>query len=57
MDIPRLAALNAHWAGSPPVHIMLARFLGYERPKPNQPTASQDDELAALLGMLTPYGQ
>ena len=57
MDIPRLAALNAHWAGSPPVHIMLARFLGYERPKPNQPTASQDEALAALLGMLTPYGQ
>ncbi len=56
MDIPRLAALNAHWSGSPPVHVMLARFLGYERPKPKQ-SASQDDELAALLGMLTPYGQ
>ena len=55
MDIPRLAALNAHWAGSPPVHIMLARFLGYERKKP-QTAESQDDELAALLGMLTPNG-
>jgi hypothetical protein len=56
MDIPRLAALNSHWAGSPPVHVMLARFLGYERHKP-KPATAPNDELGALLGMLTPYVQ
>lgn len=54
MDIPRLAAMNSHWAGSPPVHIMLAQFFGYNKPKP-KPAATSDEnsEMAELLGMLS----
>ncbi len=54
MDIPRLAALNKHWAGSPPIHIQLANFFGYSKPKPSAKT--QDEEMAALLEVLTHGG-
>lgn len=56
MDIPRLQAINSHWLDSPPVHVMLARFLGYEKKPPPQAESDPDDELAQLMGMLTNVG-
>lgn len=53
MDIPRLDAMNSHWADSPPVHVMLARFLGYEKKTQPQSAANSDEEMAQLLGMLS----
>lgn len=58
MTIPRLMALTAHWRQFPPVHITLAAFVGAGKqeskptPKPDQP--QQSDEMAELLGMLSP---
>lgn len=45
-DLPRLRAMNEYWAGSPPVHVAVARYLGY-KPK-EKAGASTDDLLAAL---------
>jgi hypothetical protein len=57
MDIPRLQAMNSHWKASPPIHVMLAQFFGYERKKPSQQSADKsltsDEEMAAFLGILT----
>lgn len=29
IDLPRLAAMNRYWDKHPPVHIMVAAYLGY----------------------------
>lgn len=30
MDIPQLNALSNYWAQNPPVHILVARYMGYK---------------------------
>lgn len=51
MDLPTLAALTKYWNHSPPVHVLVAQYLGY---KPSEkPTTkaveSQADDLIQLI--------
>lgn len=39
MDLPRLEAMNKYWEKFPPLHVMVAAYLGIG----NNPTASADD--------------
>jgi hypothetical protein len=51
MDLPKLAALNRYWDHSPPVHILVARYLGVKpkaKPAPEQ-VESQADDLMQLI--------
>lgn len=41
LDIPRLCALNAYWRNSPPVHLMVAAYLGI-KPKEGAATDPAD---------------
>lgn len=43
LDLPRLEALNKHWANSPPVHSMVAAYLGI-KPKEKPKAADLDDQ-------------
>jgi hypothetical protein len=43
MDIPRLEALGRYWQHSPPVHLSVARYLGY-KPAPAAVEAPPDPE-------------
>lgn len=51
LDIPRLCALNAYWRNSPPVHLMVAAYLGIkpkegaERSPENAPEAPEHLEI------------
>lgn len=49
MDIPRLEALNRYWEHSPPVHQLVARYLGIKPPAKPIPEA---DQAAALMRMI-----
>ena len=46
LDLPRLKALNLYWADNPPLHRMVASFLGIE-PTPSAPQQSASLEEAA----------
>lgn len=35
MTIPRLVAMTSYWADFPPVHVLVAAYLGYENPHKN----------------------
>lgn len=54
LDLHRLQALTRHWRECPPVHVLVAAYLGYEAPNPS-PAASAADlqeatgDLAAAL--------
>ena len=50
LDLPRLSALTAYWNECPPMHVLVAGFLGY-KPRKQQ---SQQEQLAALLGAVRP---
>lgn len=42
VDLPRLAALNDYWSAHPPVHVLVAAYLGVgEQPKPEQQNYSE----------------
>jgi hypothetical protein len=43
VDLPRLNAMNEYWAQFPPVHIMVAGYMGY-KPK-EKPEENNFDEL------------
>jgi hypothetical protein len=32
MDIPRLKAMNLYWRQHPPVHMLVAGYIGYKAP-------------------------
>lgn len=51
MDLPKLAALNRYWEHSPPVHVLVARYLGIKAPDKNAPAqVSQPvEELMQLI--------
>lgn len=51
MDLPTLAALNKYWEHSPPVHVLVARYLGVKPPSKQAPeqAAGQVDELLQLM--------
>lgn len=43
VDLPRLKALNLYWSDNPPLHRMVASFLGIEPAKTPQQTASLEE--------------
>jgi hypothetical protein len=47
MDIPRLEAMNKYWKSYPPVHVMIAGYLGI---KPESaPKKMSEAEIAELM--------
>lgn len=41
MDIPRLQAMSRYWLQHPPMHILLARHVGYTPPAVQPPDEAQ----------------
>jgi hypothetical protein len=54
MTLPRLYALNRYWEQSPPMHLLLAGYVGYKPPK-GASRATQKDG-AGLLADLAAMG-
>jgi len=48
-DIPRLTALNRYWVHSPPVHQLVARYMGL---KPPDKTKTDDVSIRELMQMM-----
>jgi hypothetical protein len=53
MDLPRLYAMNDYWQQHPPVHIMVAAYLGIKPKATATATPVENDpaEVQALLAM------
>lgn len=45
LDLPRIGYLNDYWREHPPVHILVASYMGIKSSKSQQ---SEEDEAAAL---------
>lgn len=54
MDLPRLEAMNTYWRNHPPLHLMVAAYLGIKsEPKS---TAGGQPDLVALLAQFPQAG-
>ena len=49
LDLHRLHALTRHWRQCPPVHVLVAAYLGYEAPRTVGATTEATGELAQVL--------
>jgi hypothetical protein len=57
MDLPTLAALNKYWEHTPPVHVLVARYLGFKAPtgssaNASTPSASQGEPIEGLINLI-----
>lgn len=53
LDLIRLAAINMYWADHPPVHILIASYLGVKpKPKAKAMNSQSMGELASQFGGL-----
>lgn len=55
MTLPRLYAIWKQWKRSPPVHLMIAGYLGYLKPSfesPTTPTGPLDGLFDAMSGQI-----
>lgn len=55
MTLPRLYAIWKQWKRSPPMHVMIAAYLGHLKPEAdstNQPTGPLDSMFDAMSGQL-----
>jgi hypothetical protein len=57
MTIPRLSAMTRYWNQNPPVHVLVAGYIGYEAPaeavadgKP--PAAPKQDDIETLIASI-----
>jgi hypothetical protein len=50
LTVPRLMALNRYWANHPPVHIMIAAYLGVKPRETRKNTEHDMRELIAMFG-------
>ena len=51
LDLPRLTAMSAYWREHPPVHVLLAAYVGYKPPSASTGNSvAEVDQLAQLLG-------
>lgn len=50
-DLPRLKAMNKYWENYPPIHIMIAGYLGI-KPSEKAPELSNDEHLIQLMQAL-----
>jgi len=51
MDLPRLASLAKYHERNPPLHVMVAKYLGYGETKAPQTEVNNEDDLAALMAL------
>jgi hypothetical protein len=56
VDLPLLQALQAEWRLHPPVHHLVAAYLGYEPPVELKPDQSPPPELQSLLALTPQWG-
>jgi hypothetical protein len=49
LDIPRLLALGSYWRQNPPVHQLLAAFVGYKPPADDEDESINLTELAQFF--------
>jgi len=55
MTLPRLREMKNYWQHNPPIHLMIAAYLGIKS-KPAEASESVNDpaEIEAFLALLTP---
>lgn len=56
LDLPLLQALQAEWRAHPPVHHLVAAYVGYEAPVELRPDQSPPPELQPLLASTPRWG-
>lgn len=44
MDIPRLLAMNSYWAKHPPVHLLVAAYMGFKPEPKNLPSKAASEQ-------------
>lgn len=58
MTIPRLAAMSRYWKQHPPMHVLLAAYVGYEPPAEAGATAARTPPSAVdLEALMAAYPQ
>lgn len=50
LDIPRLISLNRYWRNSPPVHLLVAAYMGI-KPRESEVPPATPDQMAELSEM------
>lgn len=53
MDLPRLKTLNAYWRRCPPVHLLVAGYMGYRPPAAEPETTPASGGVSAIFDMLS----
>ena len=53
MTIPRLKDMTAYWARNPPLHLMVAAYLGVEDKSKSKNQEQDMNELVSMMGMST----
>lgn len=51
-DVPRLVAWNKYSAQFPPLHALVAKYLGYKPPEPETKAMTTEEHAARLLSQL-----
>lgn len=54
MDIPRLKKMQHYWQDNPPVHVMVAAYLGIKKRKPPKIEAADIEALMRAYPQTTP---
>jgi hypothetical protein len=56
MTVPRLSAMTRYWNQNPPVHVLVAGYIGYEAPKTAEdgkpPAAPSQDDIETLIASI-----
>ena len=52
MDLPRLISLNKYWESYPPIHILIAGYVGYKKPEKATKTNLKEDSLDDFFAMV-----
>lgn len=47
-DLPRLRAMQTYWESNPPIHIMVARYLGIKPKAADEPAENNEGLMSAL---------
>ena len=53
LTLPRYLALSRYWSDHPPIHLMVAAYLGI-KPRPKQSETDAAEFFQAVTGMLPP---
>lgn len=58
IDLPRLITMNKYWLNHPPMHILLAGYVGYKAPDPIEAPRTekeQDEMLKQVMASLPKF--